>query len=90
MAMTEHNRWNVEQLLMHYSPVRKEEQKELIRLNTSDKQEHKKRKDALKQQMRHVDICSYNRLKDVDGDTIIYDIVLSAALPYFVKKYNDR
>lgn len=70
MAMTEHNRWNVEQLLMHYSPVRKEEQQELIRLNISDKKEHKKKKDILKKQMRHIDICSYNRLKDVDDRTI--------------------
>lgn len=89
MAMTEHNRWNVEQLLMHYSPVRKDEMEELVRLNTSDKKEHKKKKDMFKLQMRHIDICSYNRLKDVDDDAVNYDVVLSGALPYFVKRYNE-
>lgn len=90
MAMTEHNRWTVEQLLMHYSPVSKKEQEELQRLNASDKDEHRKRKNALKKKMRHVDICSYNRLEDVDAGVEIYDISISGALPYFVKRYNEK
>lgn len=90
MAMTEHNRWNVEQLLMHYSLVNADELQELERLNHTDKNEHKKMKDKLKQQMRHVDICSYSRLQEVDSGVKIYDISISRSLPYFVKKYKDK
>lgn len=80
MAMTEHNRWNVEQLLMHYSPLRKNELEDFVN--------GKIKKDDLKQQMRHVDICSFNRLRYVDPGVDIYDISLSRSLPYIVNRYK--
>ena len=82
MAITEHNRWNVEQLLMHYSPLRKNELEDFVK--------GKIKKDDLKQQMRHVDICSFNRLRYVDPGVDIYDISLSRSLPYIVKCYKNR
>ncbi|MBR5603440.1 MAG: hypothetical protein IKW51_04430 [Bacteroidales bacterium] len=95
MAMTEHNRWNVEQLLMHYSPLRKNElvkfEKGLCRFSCSDKEcrfSHKNNKDNLKKQMRHVDICSYNRLRYVDPGVDIYDVSLSRSLPCIVNRYK--
>lgn len=88
MAITEHNRWNVEQLLMHYVPLGKEEQEELENLNKTDRDKHKARKTELKRKMRHVDICSYGRLKDVDAGVEKYDKALSEALPYLVDIYK--
>ncbi len=82
MAITEHNRWNVEQLLMHYSPLRKNELEDFVN--------GKIKKDDLKQQMRHVDICSFNRLRYVDPGVDIYDISLSRSLPYIVECYKNR
>lgn len=97
MAITEHNRWNVEQLLMHYSPLRKNElvkfEKGLCRLSCSDKEcrySHKNNKDNLKKQMRHVDICSFNRLRYVDQGVEIYDVSLSRSLPYIVERYKNK
>ena len=97
MAMTEHNRWNVEQLLMHYSPLRKDElvkfEKGLCRFSCSDKEcgySRKNNKDNLKQQMRHIDICSFNRLRYVDPGVDIYDVSLSRSLPYIVERYKNK
>lgn len=83
MSMTEHNRWNVEQLLMHYSLVSKSEFEEFER-------GCRVRKNELKQRMRHIDICSYSRLDDLDPGVEIYDISLIRSLPYIVGRYNER
>lgn len=88
MAMTEHNRWNVEQLLMHYSPVSKEELEELENLNKNDREKHKAMNVELKRKMRHIDICSYNHLKDVDEGVDRYDKALSESLPYLIDVYK--
>lgn len=89
MAITEHNRWVVEQLLMHYSPVGKDDMSELERLNADGKKdEHKQKKNMLKRNMKHIDICSYNRLLEVDKGVEKYDVSLSGALPYIVSRYN--
>lgn len=99
MAMTEHNRWNVEQLLMHYSPVRESELKEfkdhfsLCKLSKCAKYKtcsysHKYRKEELKKKMRHIDICSYNHLKYVDKGVDRYDKALSESLPCLIDVYK--
>lgn len=95
MAMTEHNRWNVEQLLMHYSPIRKSDFNDFLNLckikcgnSKTCIHSHKYGKEELKKKMRHVDICSYNRLKYVDAGIERYDKALSEALPYIVEIYN--
>ena len=99
MAMTEHNRWNVEQLLMHYSPVRESELKEfkdhfsLCKLSKCAKYKtcsysHKYRKEELKKKMRHIDICSYNHLKYVDKGVEKYDRAQSESLPYLIGVYK--
>lgn len=95
MAMTEHNRWNVEQLLMHYSPIRKSDFNDFLNLckikcgnSKTCIHSHKYGKEELKKKMRHVDICSYNHLKYVDEGIERYDKALSEALPYLVEIYN--
>lgn len=76
MAITEHNRWNMEQLLMHYRPLTAEEQSDLLA--------GKREKNTLKQQMAHADICTFARLKDLDT-TQKYDRLLIRALPYILQ-----
>lgn len=37
---------------------------------------------------KNLDICSYNRLEELDKGIQEYDVVLSESLPYIVMKYN--
>lgn len=57
LADVEHNRWNMEQLLMNFRPLTKEEQTEVI--------EGKKDKEELKGRMAHLNICSNRRLAEL-------------------------
>lgn len=43
-------------------------------------------REVLKSNMSHVDICSYDRLQEVDSDAMIYDRELVRILPEI---YND-
>lgn len=95
MAMTEHKRWNTEQLLMHYRPVTEEQQKELIAKNKGDVKEgeetFKEMKNRLKRtQMRHLDVCAFNRLEEVDKGIGDYDVKISMALPFIVERFGVK
>lgn len=72
IAVAEHNRWNMEQLLMGYRPLREEEQVRVV----ADIRE----KNPLKSRMAHYDICSFERLKRIDRASIRYDWGLSQAI----------
>ena len=75
LAEIEHNRWNVEELLLGYRPVKKEEDNDIF-ANRSKKQEYKEK-------FIHYDIRPYNGLKeDEKGNlTSVYDIVIVKSLP---------
>lgn len=76
LADVEHNRWNIEQLLMNFRPLTQEEQKDVI--------EGKKNKEILKSEMKHLNICSNSRiaeLKEVDVAARAYDEGLTSLLP---------
>lgn len=64
-AQVEHNRWNVERLLMQYRPLNKEEQ-EQVKGNKIKKQDKKREK-------AHLDICSNEKLREIDAEVIKYD-----------------
>ena len=70
LAMTEHNRWNAEQLMLRYRPLTKEEQQEVLDAgsNSIDVKNRLKR-----ERMAHLDICSWDRLKEVDPEVLQYD-----------------
>ena len=114
LAIAEHNRWNVEQLLMHYRPLTQDEQKEVkmryenfnnapnkpsdikqIDPNTKEektltnKAAFKACKNDLKCRMHHPDLCSYQRVAEID-DTQHYDGRLAKALPYIVHRVNAK
>lgn len=75
MAEVEHNRWNVEELLLGWRPCTPEEQK-LV-------EEDVQQKEVLKQMKIHYDLRPYSDLRpDCTGRPVtIYDICLSAAIP---------
>lgn len=78
LALLEHNRWNMEQLLMNFRTLTAEEQQEV--LNRSGRS-----KGQFKAQMAHLDICSNERLLSVDPDVIHYDVDLVKCLPDIYK-----
>lgn len=82
MAECEHNRWNVQQLLMGVRAYRNEELKDYFAAN--DKKEYK---DKMKQRgiKAHLNICSFEKLKEIDKDAYGYDAVFNAAIPYILK-----
>lgn len=89
LADVEHNRWNIEQLLMNFRPLTKEEQEAVINKN--------KDKEDLKGKMAHLNICSNKRLlelENIDVAARAYDVGLTELLPdiYEIinKKNNDR
>ena len=78
LADLEHNRWNIEQLLMNFRTFTPEEQEEIKGRKGRSKKELK---NQFKSQMAHVDICSNEALIKVDPDARKYDVELVACLP---------
>ena len=70
LAMTEHNRWNAEQLLLRFRPLTKAEQQEALAAG-EDFLEVKNR--LKRERMAHLDICSWQRLQEIDPEVIQYD-----------------
>lgn len=82
LADVEHNRWNMEELLMNFRPLTAEEQ-ENVRTAKANRKEYKSR-------MAHVDICSNRRLKDVDGGARKYDLMLARCLNEIYNNLKNR
>ena len=78
LADLEHNRWNMEQLLMNFRTLSSEEQEE-IQKGTG------RTKNQFKAQMAHLDICSNKALLEIDKDVRQYDVDLVACLPDIYK-----
>ncbi|MBQ0060320.1 MAG: hypothetical protein KBT15_00920 [Bacteroidales bacterium] len=76
VKVTEHNRWNVEKLLMGFRPLTKEE------CGASKQEKKVLRKSS---QLAHLDICSYEQLQQIDPGTIIYDASVNMALPAMIE-----
>ena len=75
LAEIEHNRWNVEELLLGYRPVKKEEDNDIF-ANRSKKQEYKEK-------FIHYDIRPYNGLKEDEKGNLasVYDMIIVKSLP---------
>lgn len=71
LSEVEHNRWNVEKLLMGYRKPTEEE----LRLILSDK---KKKKEYKENKFVHHDLQSYAKLKEIDPGAIKYDTIIMA------------
>lgn len=77
LANVEHNRWNVEELLMNFRYLEENEQIEI--------KNGKRTKKELKKKMAHLDICSNAKLLEIDKGIQDYDIVLTKCLPAIYK-----
>lgn len=84
LAEVEHNRWNVEELLIGYSAVTEDEQKE-IKADISLKNIFKKKR-------KHYDIRPYQTLQpDKTGKNAReYDRCISVCLPVIVTEKEKR
>lgn len=85
LANVEHNRWNIEQLLMNFRPLTKEEQEAVINKD-EDKEE-------LKGKMAHLNICSNKRLLELENIDVVaraYDVGLTELLPDIYEKINKK
>lgn len=82
LANVEHNRWNVEQLLMNFRPLTRKEQGAVVRGMVS--------KDDMKAKMAHLDICSNKRLRVVDAKAVSYDKDPTIKLPDIYKKLKKE
>ena len=80
LVKVEHNRWNIEKLIMSFRHLEKEEQD----IAKEDKDEKKR----LKSEMAHLDICSNARLKEIDEEAISYDEDIVENLIRIKKKLN--
>ena len=78
LADVEHNRWNIEELLMNFRYLTPEEQKSVL--------DGKSTKSQMKSQMAHLDICSNKKLLEIDGEAQRYDKNLTAILGEIYQK----
>ncbi|GHT28805.1 hypothetical protein AGMMS49574_03860 [Bacteroidia bacterium] len=84
LAKVEHNRWNIEELLLGYRPTTKEEREEIGRDKT--------KKDKKKSMFIHNDLCPYSDIPDMDDkikNTREYDICLSKAISMIYQYVNN-
>jgi hypothetical protein len=92
LARVEHNRWNMEQLLLGFRPLSAEEQA-LCRVEdrfAKDYYELQAKKNALKgSEYAHLDICSNERLHQVDDGSADIDKALVAVLPKCLHKISN-
>ena len=82
LADVEHNRWNIEQLLMNFRPLTVEEQQNVIN-GVKDKEWYKS-------EMAHFDICSNKQLQNIDADARAYDLGLTDLLPSIYDELNNQ
>ena len=84
MAECDHNRWNLQQLLMGFRAYTNEELESYFSISGVDKL---KRRDLFKKEKKegvekaHLNICSFEKLKEIDSEVMVYDEVFNAAIP---------
>lgn len=87
LGAIEHNRWNSEQLLMHYRPLERKEQEEA---KITDAKSSQNRKKELKKAFKHLDICSNEVLDKIDYEVSSLDKALIRIIPYAYKEYINN
>ena len=82
LAIVEHNRWVIEQLLMRYRYLTPEEQEKAMH-----SLEYKEELKGCK--MAHLDICSYERLCEVDPGIFYLDVGFIRIIPQITHLINS-
>lgn len=98
MAECEHNRWNVQQLLMGFRAYKDDELVEYKRLkdNAQSSSEAQASFKEFKNKMKtspekvHLNICSISTLHELDVDAEGYDEVFNASIPAILKCIENR
>ena len=87
LGKMEHNRWIVEQLLLRFRPLMKDEQDkaQITNLYSSTKQ-----KGIYKKGCAHLDICSNDKLNEIDYNIAELDQALVKVLPGAYRKYLEE
>ncbi len=91
LAECEHNRWNVQQLLIGFRAYDNTELKKYLDIkgvdDKSTREERKSHKAEKKKgsQKAHVDICSFDKLNEVDDVVMTYDYIFNEAIPAILK-----
>lgn len=99
MAECEHNRWNVQQLLIGFRAYRDDDFAHFraLRTNASSSDEAKREFKNFKSNMKtgperaHLNICSMALLNDLDKGTVVYDEILNSSIPTIlrlIEQYN--
>ena len=84
VAKCEHNRWNVEQLLMGFTPMKSADDEQFRKLVAENNEEKiNKKKSELKESSAkvHPNICDFEHLNMVDPGAKAYDYALNVAIP---------
>ena len=93
LAHTEHNRWSMEQLLMRFRVLTEEEQKSASIVEGNNKKKKTIEEKAIEKKaieekarlkgdlMAHLDICSCDRLPDIDYISVAYDAGFIEIIP---------
>lgn len=101
LSKVEHNRWNMEKLLLNYRALTVEEWKQFDvyrekiisgqQLTNEEIQSLKKLKNEYKQKekMAHLDLCPYEELEHIDIASINYDTALVKAIPNIISKAEE-
>ena len=101
MAECEHNRWNVQQLLMGFRAYKDDELEEFesLRKKSASSNEAKVAFKEFKNKMKnspekvHLNICSISMLHKLDKDAEVYDEVFNASIPAIlqcIEKHNKE
>lgn len=87
LGKMEHNRWIVEQLLLRFRPLMKDEQDkaQITNLYSSTKQ-----KGIYKKGFAHLDICSNDKLNEIDYNIAELDQALVKVLPGAYREYLEE
>jgi hypothetical protein len=88
LGKMEHNRWVVEQLLLRYRPLKKDEQKMAMIPNLCSPDTEKDR--LKKKEYAHLDICSNEKLDVIDYKASELDQVLIKVLPGAYRDYLEK
>ena len=84
LARCEHSRWNVEKLIMGFSPLKPED---WYKIESCFGKERRNLIKRLKKAGRHIDICSYRGLRRVNPEDMKYDFFLILAMPQIMRSY---
>lgn len=96
MAKVEHNRWNVEKLLLGYKPLTEGQSDELIRLIGTSEFDEKRKKwkerdynNNYEQYKSHIDLRSYDDLDKIHPGVKKSDKDISMSIPYIIPKVEQ-